>query len=111
MALKSLESTFIYNHLNKANGITENISSLLHTGRVLTKDELDEALMIINKNFKFPFKYKVLDAFMAGEIQVIYSEKAKLPTCIPFFLKKSKSNTTKTKTTTKICLELAHHHL
>lgn len=92
MALKSLETTFIYNHLNRSNGITVNIGALLSSGKVLTKEELEEPFMIINKNFKFPFKYKVLDAFSAGEIQVIYSNTAKIPTCIPFFLTKDKSN-------------------
>lgn len=92
MSLKSLESTFIYNHLNKSNGITQNISALIHTGKILTRKELEEPLMIISKNFKFPFKYKVLDAFDNGEIKVMYSPKVKLPTCLPFFLTKSKSN-------------------
>ena len=92
MAFKSLESSFIYNHLNRSNGLTDNIAALLHSGKVLTKEELDEPLMIITKNFKFPFKYKVLDAFESGEIKVIYGDKIKLPTCLPFFLTKSKSN-------------------
>ena len=92
MALKSLEATFIYNHLNKSNGLTNNISEILQHGRVITKSELEEQLMVINKNFKFPFKYKVLSAFENGEIKVIYSEKAKIPTCLPFFLTKSNGN-------------------
>lgn len=92
MSLKSLESTFIYSHLNKSNGITQNIASLLQTGKILTRKELEEPFMVISKNFKFPFKYKVMDAFDVGEIKVIYSDKVKLPTCLPFFLTKSKSN-------------------
>lgn len=92
MALRSLESTFIYNHLNRSNGLTHNIAALLTNGKVLSMNELEEPLMIINKNFKFPFKYKVLDAFKAGEIKVIYGENIKLPTCLPFVLTKDKSN-------------------
>lgn len=87
MALKSLESTFIYNHLNRSSALTNNISGLLHNGITVTKDQIDEPLMIINKNFKYPLKFKVLDAFNSGKIILKFSAtNAKLPTCLPFFL-------------------------
>ena len=89
MSIKSLESTFIYQHLNKSNGLTQNISGLLTKGVTLKKENLEEALMIINKNFKYPLKYKVMSAFENGEIVLKYSEAGKLPTCLPFFLTKS----------------------
>jgi len=86
MALKSLDSTFIYRHLNKSNGITDNIAGLLSKGKVITVKELEEPLMIIMKNFKFPLKYKVMDAIEDGTIQMRYAVGTKLPTCLPFFL-------------------------
>lgn len=86
MALKSLNSTFIYNHLNKSNGITNNIAALLSKGKVITKKELEEPLMIIMKNFKFPLKFKVMDAIEDGTIQMRYAIGSKLPTSLPFFL-------------------------
>lgn len=87
--MKSLESAFIYGNLNKANVVTKNIMILLNEGSMLTTDNLDEALMIINKNFKFPFKYKVIEAFNEGAIRIMYHERSKLPTCLPFFLTKT----------------------
>jgi len=89
MALKSLESTFIYTHLNKSSALTTNISGLLHNGITVTKDQIDEPLMIINKNFKYPLKYKVLEAVNSGKILLKFcTTQAKLPTCLPFFLTK-----------------------
>lgn len=89
--MKSLESTFIYRNLNKSNSITNNVMKLMKNGQVLTSNNLDESLMIINKNFKFPFKYKVMEAFNKGIIRIIYSDSAILPTCMPFFLTKTSS--------------------
>lgn len=92
MALKSLNSTFIYNHLNKSNGITDNIAGLLSKGRVITTKELEEPLLIIMKNFKFPLKFKVMEAIEDGTIQMRYAVGTKLPTCLPFFLMNGEGN-------------------
>lgn len=86
MSLKSLNSTFIYNHLNRSNGITDNIAGLLSKGKVITPKQLEEPLMIIMKNFKFPLKFKIMNAVNDGTIQIRYAVGTKLPTCIPFFL-------------------------
>lgn len=89
MSLKSLESSFIYNNLNKSNAISGNIMKLVTTGKKLSKKELEEPLMIIEKNFKYPLKYKVLSAFEEGTIQLMFGTNSKLPTCMPFFLTKT----------------------
>ena len=89
MSLKSLESTFTYRNLNRSNAMSENMMKLMQNGIVMTESELEEPLMIINKNFKFPLKFKVLDAFKKGTIQVLYGTNSKLPTCLPFFLTKT----------------------
>lgn len=86
--MKSLEATYIYTVLNKSAGLTHNIAGLITKGKTLTKQEVEEPLMIITKNFKFPFKYKVLEAFEKGIIQLKYDASSKLPTCMPFVLAK-----------------------
>jgi hypothetical protein len=87
MAIKGLETTYLYGHLNKTNGITNNIVTLMQ-GITITKEHIEEPYITINKNFKFPLKYKVLDAFKDGSIILKYSKGNKLPTCMPFFLTK-----------------------
>lgn len=86
MAISSLQTTFIYNHLNKSNGLTVNIANLFKEGKVITRKQLEEPLMIITKNFKFPLKFKVLDAIDNGTIEMRYNVKGKLPTALPFIL-------------------------
>lgn len=88
MAFKSLETSFIYNHLNRSNGITNNIASLLQNGLLIDQKLIEEPLMIIMKNFKYPLKYKIKEALDTGRIVLLYNEKGKLPTSIPFFLTK-----------------------
>ena len=88
MAIKDLGSTFIYSHLNKSNTLSNNMMDLLTKGFTVTKEQIAEAYMIINKNFKFPLKYTVLKEFEEGKIVLKYSMTAKLPTCLPFFLTK-----------------------
>lgn len=87
MGIKSLESTFIYNHLNKANGLTQNIGGLLTNGTVLSEENLAEAMLTIRKNYKYPLKFTVLKAVEEGDIVLMYApQRVKLPTCIPFVL-------------------------
>lgn len=90
MGMKSLESTFIYGHLNSSNGLTHNIAQLLTDAETLSRDNLEEAFIIITKNFKFPLKHKVIESFNNGEIILKMSNgKTKLPTCLPFILTKN----------------------
>lgn len=89
MAFKSLETSFIYNHLNRSNGLTNNIATLLQSGLRVSQDLLEEPLMIIMKNFKYPLKYKIKEALDDGRIVLLYNEKGKLPTSMPFFLTKA----------------------
>lgn len=90
MALQSLNSTFIYRHLNRSNAVTTAIAALMDKGEILSTKNMEEAFMIIMKNFKFPLKFKVMEAVNSGKIQMRYSKTiAKLPTCLPFFLYKN----------------------
>lgn len=89
MSLKSLESAFIYKNLNKSNAVSSNIMKLMTDGVLLTKKEVEEAIMVIDKNFKFPLKFKVLDAFEDGTIKLMFGMNSKLPSCLPFFLTKT----------------------
>lgn len=90
---KSMETTFIYKHLNDANDITGKISAAFKDGKVLKKENLEEALLLINKNFKFPLKFKVMEAFESGELILLYSpNNIKVPTTVPFVLTKNANN-------------------
>lgn len=88
MSIKNLESTYIYSHLNRTNNISNNIMELLTKGFTVTKEQLAEPLLIIEKNFKFPLKHEVLNDFKNGKIVLKYSYTAQLPTYLPFFLTK-----------------------
>jgi len=87
---KSLEQTFVYQTLNGSNGISTGVMKAMKEGTILTKANLEEAFLIINKNFKFPLKYKILDEVDRGDIVLLYSpDNVRIPTCMPFFLTKN----------------------
>lgn len=87
---KILQDSYVYKHLNTTNGISNNIASLMSTGSVLSKEQLEEPFMVIKKNYKFPLKYKIFEAIDRGSIVIMCgSTKTKLPTCLPFFLTKN----------------------
>lgn len=88
MSIRGLETSYIYNHLNKSSTLSNSISSIIVKGQTLTYENLEEALVIIMKNFKYPLKYKVMEDFKAGKILIKYSDNVKLPSALPFFLTK-----------------------
>ena len=87
MSFKSLQDTFIYKHLNSNNGITNTISKVMLEGEIVGRDDMQEAFMIIDKNFKFALKQQVMKAYEDGEIILMYSpDSVRLPNALPFFL-------------------------
>lgn len=87
--VKSIESTYGYRQFNRGNVITTNIMKILKEGELLTKDQLAQAFLTIEKSFKFTEKYNVLKAYENGEILLYFAPKdIKLPTAMPFFLTK-----------------------
>lgn len=86
MKLKSLQDTYIYKQLNNGNTVTHSISHALQHGTQINKSNLEEAFIVINKNFKFPLKYPVLKALEDGEIILMRVDGKPLPPAMPFFL-------------------------
>lgn len=90
MKLKSLQDAYIYKQLNNNNVVTNAIMNALNNGQEVGKSDMEEAFMVINKNFKFPLKYPVLEAVEKREIILMYVDGKPLPTSMPFFLTKIK---------------------
>ena len=87
MSFKSLQDTFIYKHLNSNNGITNTISKVMLEGEIVGKDVMQEAFMVIDKNFKFALKNRVMKALDDGQLIMIYApNNVRMPQAIPWFL-------------------------
>lgn len=87
MAVKTMEDSFVYKMLNTNNKVSNNIGKLLTEGKRLDKSNLEEAMMVINKNFKFPLKQQVLKAFEEGELVLMFAPTTvRMPNTLPFFL-------------------------
>lgn len=97
MAIKSMSDSYIFNMINKNNVVNENILKSITKGEVLSLEkDLPEAAMIINRNFKYPLKLRVLEQLSNGKIILKFSPKdVKIPTSVPFVLYKDTTNTVK----------------
>lgn len=92
MRYKSLEDTFIYKFMNHGNVMSNNILKILNSGLQLKSSHIEEQLLRIKKNFKYPLKYKILEEFENEDIILMYSPKnVSIVSSIPFFLTKNNS--------------------
>ena len=84
---KTLEDCFTYRMYNHNNKIANNIVKMLKEGTIIKKENLEEFFIVVNKNYKFPLKYRVLEEFKNGDIILVFPPgNLKLPTSMPFFL-------------------------
>jgi hypothetical protein len=103
MAYKSLESSFIYRELNHDGRLSEQMMGLLQKGEILTKKDLEEQFLMIQKNFKYPLKFKILDEVEKENIILMYApDNIKIPLAVPFFLTRSKQD----KIVAVVCVDL-----
>lgn len=87
MTVKSLEHTFVYQQLNRGDELSKAIGKVLTQGTQLTRENMEEAFLTINKNYKYPLKYRVLDEVAKENIVMMYSPaNTRIPTTMPFFL-------------------------
>lgn len=90
--LKMVQDTFIFKHLNRGDRLNKQVMEILTQGSRVTESNLEEPLMIIRKNYKYPLKNEVLHALHTGQITLMFAPKGiKLPTCMPWFLTKNKA--------------------
>lgn len=94
MAIKSMSDSYVFNTINKHNIISTNILKSITSGENLSLEkDLPEALMMINRNFKYPLKSRVLELYGQGKIVLKFSPKdIKIPTSVPFVLYKDTSH-------------------
>lgn len=88
--LKQVQDTFIFKHLNRNDRMNKDIMEILTKGDRVTEKNLEEPLMTIKRNYKYPLKNEVLMALQSGQITLLYAPQGiKLPTCMPWFLTKN----------------------
>lgn len=97
MAIKSMSESYVFNMINKNNIVNTNVLKSITQGAVLDLEkDLPEAAMIINRNFRYPMKLRVLELLKQGKIVLKFSPKdIKIPSSVPFVLYKDTSGTIK----------------
>lgn len=87
MAGKSTSQSYLFSTaLNKNDAMNKLIKELLTKGQDVSQENIEEQLMLINKKIKNTLKTKVMKYYESGRIVLKYSEEAKMPSAMPFFL-------------------------
>ena len=91
--VKSVEETYVYKTLNQNDNVSKRVLGIMQKGIPVSKTNLEEAFMVINKNFKYAAKNAVLNAVNNGDIYMYYApDNMKLPVAMPFFLTMAANN-------------------
>lgn len=89
---KSLQKSYIFNMLNKDNSITNVVKSTMspdklhHIKKGETPSICEEALINIQRSFKYLLKDNVMEALYKGEILLAYDPNVRLLPALPFYL-------------------------
>lgn len=90
--LKQVQDTFLFKHLNRNDRMNRDIMEIITKGDRISEKNLEEPLMTIRRNYKYPLKNEVLLTLQSGQITLLYAPPGiKLPTCMPWFLTKDSS--------------------
>ena len=80
----TLSDSFVFANFNHKSERTRRISEIIKTGTVVTESMIEEQILQIKRTKISPLLDKVLDAYNAGKIVLLYTDKIKLPQAIPF---------------------------
>ena len=85
----TMEDSFIYRSFNQSNGLVEKIVKYIKTAVVLDVGYIEEQYNQMKKLPISPLSQKVIEAYDAGDIELLYSRDVKIGTSLPFIIRKS----------------------
>lgn len=85
----SMEDSFIYKTFNNSNDILSKIVKVLKVGIKIDKSAIEEQYYQMKRSYISPLTQNVIAAYDAGIIEIIYSKDEKVPTSIPFIVRKN----------------------
>lgn len=85
----SIEDSYIYKSFNASNSLIQKIVKYIKTSVALDKSYFEEQYMQMKRTSISPLSRKVIDAFDAGKIELLYSRETKIGTSIPFIIRKN----------------------
>ena len=88
---ESLEDSYIYKTFNNANGMVTRMVEAIRYSTIITSENITEQYLQIKKSAISPLSGAVLEAFDKGLIEIRYvdSGKTKIPSAIPFIIRKA----------------------
>lgn len=84
----SLEGSYIFNTFNVGHKLTDEILKYIKNAVVVDENMIEEQLLSIKKSRISGLVDKVLNAYRNGDIEILYTEKAKVPVSFPFVVRK-----------------------
>lgn len=85
----SIEDSYIYKSFNASNSLIQKIVKYLKTSVALDKSYFEEQYMQMKRTSISPLSRRVIEAYDAGKIELLYSRETKIGTSIPFIVRKN----------------------
>lgn len=85
----TMEDSFIYKSFNASNGVVEKLVKYLKTAAPLDSSFIEEQYMQMKKVSISPLAPKVIAAYDAGDIELLYSRAVKIGTSMPFIIRRN----------------------
>ena len=85
----SMEDSFIYKSFNASNALIDKMVKYLKTGVALDSSYIEEQYMQMKKIPISPLSQKVVQAYDAKEIELLYSRDVKIGNSIPFIIRRN----------------------
>lgn len=82
----TLSDSYIFGNLNQNSVIVSRVLEAIKTGTSVSRDQLEEQFIQIQKTRVSPLWDKAVKAYDDGHIVLVYSTKVKVTSAVPFFL-------------------------
>ena len=85
----SMEDSFIYKTFNNSNDVLSKIIKVLKVGIKIDKSAIEEQYYQMKRSYISPLTQNVITAYDNGTVEIIYCKEEKVPTSIPFIIRKN----------------------
>ena len=85
----SLENSYVFNTFNESKKLTDDIVKYIKTATIIDIGMIEEQVNLFKRVKISPLLDNVLNAYNSGDIEILYNKMVKVPTAIPYIIRKA----------------------
>lgn len=85
----SLENSYVFNTFNESKKLTDDIVKYIKTASIIDIGMIEEQVSTFKRVKISPLLDNVLNAYNNGDIEILYNKMVKIPTAIPYIIRKA----------------------